>query len=69
MDKGKKAAIEAAGGVRALARKIKITHAAILQWKKIPLGRLFDIERATDIPREVLRPDIYNAPRPRARHG
>lgn len=63
---GLQAAIEVAGGYRALARKIGVTHSAIMQWTAIPVGkRLFDVERVTGIPREQLRPDIYDAPRPR----
>jgi DNA-binding transcriptional regulator YdaS (Cro superfamily) len=59
MDNGLKAAIEAAGGVRRLAHKLGITHQAIVQWQRIPIERLLDIERVTGIPREKLRPELY----------
>jgi DNA-binding transcriptional regulator YdaS (Cro superfamily) len=56
---GKKLAIEAAGGVRALGRKIGLSHSAILFWPKIPAERVVQIERVTGVPREKLRPDLY----------
>lgn len=59
MDKGLKAAIGAAGGVRPLARLLGITHQAILQWDKVPADWLLDIERLTGVARERLRPDLY----------
>jgi DNA-binding transcriptional regulator YdaS (Cro superfamily) len=59
---GLEAAIEAAGGLRALARLLGITHQAILQWQerdKVPADRILDIERVTGVGRERLRPDLY----------
>ncbi len=53
------AAIKAAGGLRALARLLKINHQAILQWSQIPAERMLEIERLTGMPRELLRPDLY----------
>jgi DNA-binding transcriptional regulator YdaS (Cro superfamily) len=52
-------AIEAAGGVRALARALKCDHTSILQWTKVPYRRLLDVERVTGVRREVLRPEIH----------
>src|SRR5262249_497229 len=53
------AAIKAAGGLRALASLIGVTHAAIRQWDCVPTKRVVDVERATGIAREQLRPDLY----------
>ena len=56
---GLKAAIDAAGGVRSLARLLGITHQAIAQWDQVPAERMLEIERVTGIARERLRPDLY----------
>jgi DNA-binding transcriptional regulator YdaS (Cro superfamily) len=66
-DAALKVAIKTAGGARPLARVLGITHAAVLAWKAVPLRHLFRIEEITGIPREMLRPDIFGAPRPRKR--
>jgi DNA-binding transcriptional regulator YdaS (Cro superfamily) len=48
------------GRVTKLALALNITHGAVSQWRKqIPAERLGDVSRATGIPREVLRPDIF----------
>jgi DNA-binding transcriptional regulator YdaS (Cro superfamily) len=53
-------AIEKAGSMRALADAIGISYQAIQAWKKrIPAERVLDVERATGIRRERLRPDLY----------
>jgi TorA maturation chaperone TorD len=52
-------AIEAAGGVRALARALGISQPAISSWKRIPSDRLVAVEAATGIPRAELRPDLF----------
>jgi hypothetical protein len=68
VDDGLKAAIDAAGGMRALARLLGITFQAIQQWKKVPAERLLEIERVTGVARERLRPDLYRIePPPRKR--
>jgi DNA-binding transcriptional regulator YdaS (Cro superfamily) len=67
MDSALKAAVTKAGGVRALARLLNITHAAILQWGRVPTERIIEIERVTGIPRERLRPELYRQPVTRSR--
>lgn len=47
------------GGASELARLIGISSQAVTQWRKIPIERVSDVERATGIPREELRPDIF----------
>jgi DNA-binding transcriptional regulator YdaS (Cro superfamily) len=59
MDDGLKAAIDAADGMRPLARLLGITHQAIMQWEKVPAERILEIERVTGVARERLRPDLY----------
>ena len=45
-----------------LARVLGLSSAAIAQWKRIPAERIVEIERATGVRREVLRPDLYQGP-------
>jgi len=52
-------ALEKAGGVRALARALGISHTAILQWRRVPYERLLEVEKITGIRRETLRPELY----------
>jgi DNA-binding transcriptional regulator YdaS (Cro superfamily) len=52
-------AIDAAGGIRKLARLLKIQHNSVMQWKDVPPHRILQIETVTKIPREKLRPDLY----------
>lgn len=58
-DKALQKAIKAAKGVRALARAIGIDHAAVSRWTHVPGERLFAVSRATGIPPEKLRPDLF----------
>jgi DNA-binding transcriptional regulator YdaS (Cro superfamily) len=62
---GLRAAIEAVGGVRALARAVGISHVSVIRWYVIPIDRLFVVEEITGVSREKLRPDIFNRPRPK----
>ena len=63
LKKGVKAAIDASGGnMSNLARKLKIAPQSIREWVlrgKIPSERVLLVERATGVPKERLRPDIY----------
>jgi DNA-binding transcriptional regulator YdaS (Cro superfamily) len=54
-----KRAIKAAGGVTALAEAIGTTKQAVGQWYMIPLARVWDVEKATGIPHQELRPDFF----------
>lgn len=42
-----------------LAAALGISPGAISQWEKVPAERLGDVSRATGIPPEELRPDIF----------
>lgn len=61
-DPGIDAAIRAAGGVGALARKIGIAQPSVSNWSRVPAERVIAIEAATGVPRSTLRPDLYGAP-------
>lgn len=51
--------LEKAGGPSALSRLLGIRPQAVSQWRRIPVERVIEIERATGIDRHELRPDIY----------
>jgi TorA maturation chaperone TorD len=61
-DPGIAAAIEAVGGVGALARKIGIAQPSVSNWTRVPAERVIAVEAATGVHRTVLRPDLYGAP-------
>jgi DNA-binding transcriptional regulator YdaS (Cro superfamily) len=72
VDDGLKAALNAAGSVQKLARILRLTPATIYQWRqRIPAERIIQIEEATGVPRNVLRPDLYDgwAPAKRRRRS
>ena len=52
-------AIDAAGGVQKLGDRIGVTAQAVSQWSKVPLQRVFAVEKATGISHEELRPDFF----------
>ncbi|CAN0384328.1 unnamed protein product [Phaeothamnion confervicola] len=58
-DEGLKLAIEAAGGVGALARGLGIRQPSVSSWAKIPADRVVAVEGITGVKREQLRPDLY----------
>jgi len=66
MDAGLKAAVAAVGTRYRLSKMIGVTPSSVLKWKTIPIGRLADVERVTGLPREALRPDLYQRGRMRS---
>lgn len=56
---GKNKAFEAAGGAAALARMLGIRKQATSSWPIVPPDRVVEVEKATNVPRRVLRPDLY----------
>jgi TorA maturation chaperone TorD len=61
-DAGLERAIDAAGGLARLARKIGIAQPSVSNWNRVPAQRLIAVEAATGVSRKVLRPDLYNEP-------
>jgi DNA-binding transcriptional regulator YdaS (Cro superfamily) len=49
----------ALGGVSRASEVLHISMQAVSKWKRIPSGRIDQIERLTGIPRNEMRPDIY----------
>ncbi|AJY47058.1 MULTISPECIES: transcriptional regulator [Martelella] len=58
-----KLAKQKAGGPVALAKAIGgVSPQAVSQWKRVPVGRVLELERIVGISRHHLRPDIFGAP-------
>jgi TorA maturation chaperone TorD len=58
-DGGLLRAIEAAGGVGALARALGISQPSVSNWTRIPAERVIAVESLTGVQRTELRPDLY----------
>jgi TorA maturation chaperone TorD len=61
-DAGLERAIDAAGGVAQLARRIGVAQPSVSNWNRVPAQRVIAVESATGVPRKVLRPDLYSEP-------
>jgi DNA-binding transcriptional regulator YdaS (Cro superfamily) len=59
LDPGLRLAVEKAGSMTNLARLIRIAPQAIAQWDIVPINRVLEIEKATGVDRELLRPDMF----------
>lgn len=60
-DGGLVQAIEAIGGVGALARALGISQPSVSNWIRVPAERVLSVELLTGVPRSTLRPDLYPA--------
>jgi DNA-binding transcriptional regulator YdaS (Cro superfamily) len=58
-DPGLEAALAASGKAVHLATQLGITPQAIAGWRRVPAERVIDVEKATGVSRQVLRPDLY----------
>jgi molybdopterin-guanine dinucleotide biosynthesis protein B len=58
-DVGLHEAIQAAGGVTELARRIGIAQPSVSNWDRVPADRVIAVEAATGVSRRRLRPDLY----------
>lgn len=65
LERAKRAAEVSTGlkGNTALAKALDgaVSPQAVSQWDQAPLGRVFDIERATGVSRYDLRPDFFGS--------
>ena len=60
-DQGLRLAIDAAGGIGALARGLGIRQPSVSGWDRVPAERVLAVEGMTGIRRELLRPDLFGA--------
>ena len=60
-DEGLSQAIQAAGGVSELARKLGIAQPSVSNWTRVPAERVVSVEALTGVNRVALRPDLYGA--------
>ena len=58
-DEGLQLAIKTAGSQYKLAKMLKINLAGLTRWKRIPPGRIIQIEQLLKVDRSKLRPDLY----------
>jgi TorA maturation chaperone TorD len=74
-EQGLEVAINAVGGVGALARALGISQPSVSNWQRIPPERVIAVEQITGVGRHLLRPDLYplthpgNAPAAQADNG
>jgi hypothetical protein len=47
------------GSIASLARTLGLTLQAVARWDKVPFRHLSRISEETGIPRQILRPDLY----------
>jgi TorA maturation chaperone TorD len=59
-DRGLDEAIQAAGGVTELARRIGIAQPSVSNWDRVPADRVVAVENATGVSRDRLRPDLFH---------
>jgi TorA maturation chaperone TorD/DNA-binding transcriptional regulator YdaS (Cro superfamily) len=58
-EQGLQQAIDAAGGIAALARRLGIAQPSVSNWTRVPADRVVSVETLTGVPRSALRPDLY----------
>lgn len=61
VNRGVKAAIDAAGSLRALGKMCEVSSTAVFKWLHIhiPAERAIQVEAKTGVPRSTLRPDLW----------
>jgi DNA-binding transcriptional regulator YdaS (Cro superfamily) len=59
-DDGLRAAIAAVGSQRKLAFLLGMTAPALSEWRRVPSHRIRQVEAVTGVPRQQLRPDLYD---------
>jgi TorA maturation chaperone TorD len=58
-DPGLERAIQAAGGVAELARRLGIAQPSVSAWKRVPADRIVAVADATGLDRIAIRPDLF----------
>jgi DNA-binding transcriptional regulator YdaS (Cro superfamily) len=62
IDPGLAKAIAAAGNRHRLAKLLGLTEGAVRHWTRIPINRVIEVEKVTNVRREELRPDFFRQP-------
>jgi hypothetical protein len=52
-----------------IAEVCGINREAVWQWQQVPAKHVLNVEELLDIPRHLIRPDIYPPPRRRRQNG
>lgn len=65
MENGVAIAVTKAGSRYKLAQIVGVNPSAVLRWTRVPIEHVSLIEGKLEIPRSVLRPDIYPPDRER----
>lgn len=47
------------GSLKALAKELGLSLQAVSKWDRVPFKHLSKISRESGIPRQILRPDLY----------
>ena len=55
-----RAAAANVGGIVSLSIKLGLSRARCTQWEKVPEEYLLKVEELTGVPREELRPDLFD---------
>ena len=55
-------ALAAAGNRHRLAKLLGLTEGAVRHWERVPINRVIEVEKATGVKREELRPDFFRQP-------
>ena len=63
-DYGLRQAIEAAGSISELARRLGISQPSVSCWQRVPSERVIEVEAVTRVSRRTLRPDLFAVPEP-----
>jgi DNA-binding transcriptional regulator YdaS (Cro superfamily) len=59
MDKGLQQAVAAVGTRYRLSKLLNLSPTSVLNWTEVPIRRVLEVEAATGVDREILRPDLF----------
>lgn len=59
LKRGLELALARTNGAYGLAKAMNLSYQAIQKWRRVPAERVHDVERASGVPRHLLRPDLY----------
>jgi DNA-binding transcriptional regulator YdaS (Cro superfamily) len=59
LKQGLELALARCKGAYGLAKATGVSYQAIQKWRRVPAERVHDVEKASGVPRHLLRPDLY----------